>query len=244
MEFCGVTDKGIVRKQNQDVFLAEYRNVLNAALLVVCDGMGGAKGGSIASSMALELFSEKLGTELDAFADTDKVASVMKRAIIEANAALYEKNLIDPACAGMGTTMVAALAADYGTVVVNVGDSRAYHITRTKITQITKDHSVVENLIDRGDITRTEAKHHPNKNLITRALGTAPSIVSDAFFPKLKRGDYLLLCSDGLTNLLSDQEIFVEVKNSANINECCEKLIKLAIVRGAPDNVTAVLLRK
>lgn len=244
MEFCGITDKGIVRKQNQDVFLADYRNALNAALLIVCDGMGGAKGGSIASSMALELFREKLVTNLDAFADTEKVATVMQRAIIETNAKLYEKNLVDPACAGMGTTMVAALVADYGTVIVNVGDSRAYHITRGGITQITKDHSVVENLIERGDITRMEAKHHPNKNLITRALGTSPGIVSDVFFPKIKRGEYLLLCSDGLSNLLTDKEIFCEVKNCTTINECCERLIKLAIVRGAPDNVTAVLLRK
>ena len=244
MDFCGVTDKGIVRKQNQDVFLAEQINLLNAVLLTVCDGMGGAKAGNVASSMALDLFREKLIDRLDPFMTPKTVAKTMRKAITEVNTALYRKNLDDPSCRGMGTTLVAALVAESWTIVLNVGDSRAYHISSEGITQITKDHSVVEDLIDRGDISRYEALHHPNRHLITRALGTAQDIVPDVFYPELKEGEHILLCSDGLTNLVGDQELLYEVLKTQDVNESCEQLIKLALIRGAPDNVTAVLLRK
>ena len=244
MDFCGVTDKGIVRKQNQDVFLTEYLSLLSASLLIVCDGMGGAKAGNVASRMALDLFREKLVARLDPFMSMRSASTVMRKALAEVNGEIYKKNLSDPACAGMGTTLVAALVTDSWTTVINVGDSRAYRISQNGIKQITKDHSVVEDLIDRGDISRYEALHHPNRHLITRALGTAPDIVPDIFHPELGDGEHLLLCSDGLTNQVGDQELLYEVLKTPDIHESCEQLIKLALIRGAPDNVTAVLLKK
>lgn len=244
MDFCGVTDKGIVRKQNQDVFLAEEISLINAVLLTVCDGMGGAKAGNVASRMALDLFREKMIERLDPFMTAKSAAKTMRKAVTEVNTALFEKNVKDPACRGMGTTLVAALVTESWTLVLNVGDSRAYKVTSDGITQITKDHSVVEDLIDRGDISRYEALHHPNRHLITRALGTARGIEPDVFQPELKEGDSILLCSDGLTNLVGDQELLYEVLKTQDVKESCEQLIKLALIRGAPDNVTAVLLRR
>ena len=244
MDFCGVTDKGIVRKQNQDVFLAEEISLINAVLLTVCDGMGGAKAGNVASRMALDLFREKMIDRLDPFMTVKTVAKTMRKAVTEVNTALYEKNINDPACRGMGTTLVAALVTEAWTLVLNVGDSRAYKVNAEGISQITKDHSVVEDLIDRGDISRYEALHHPNRHLITRALGTARGIDPDVFQPEMKEGDSILLCSDGLTNLVGDQELLYEVLKTQDVKESCEQLIKLALIRGAPDNVTAVLLRK
>ena len=244
MDFCGVTDKGIIRKQNQDVFLAEEISLVNAVLLTVCDGMGGAKAGNIASRMALDLFRERMIERLDPFMTVKSATKTLRKAIAEVNTALYEKNLDDPACRGMGTTLVAALVTESWTIVLNVGDSRAYKVTTDGISQITKDHSVVEDLIDRGDISRFEALHHPNRHLITRALGTAQDIVPDVFQTDLNEGDSILLCSDGLTNLVGDQELLYEVLKTQDVKESCEQLIKLALIRGAPDNVTAVLLRK
>jgi len=244
MDFFGLTDKGVVRKQNQDVFLTEHHKDYNSTLLVVCDGMGGAKAGNVASTTALRLFRKHVLQNLDPFIDAKRAARIMKDAVKSVNSFLYEKSCTDEACSGMGTTLVAALVTGFGTAVLNVGDSRAYHISRRGITQITKDHSVVEDLIDRGDITRLEAMRHPNKNLITRALGTAPEICPDLFFPELQMDEYLLLCSDGLTNLVGNQELLYEVLRCPDIKECCDRLIKLALVRGAPDNITAVLFRK
>ena len=149
--------------------------------------MGGAKAGNIASAMAAESFmasAQKCLTDENNMID---IMQLMSEAVREANTAVYEKSLSDPDCSGMGTTLVAAIVTQGGTVIVNVGDSRAYHVTAARIKQITKDHSVVEDMIDRGDINRSEAKVHPNRNLITRALGTSIDTEPDIFFLNLKQ---------------------------------------------------------
>ena len=127
-------------------------------------------------------------------------------------------------------------------LVSNVGDSRAYHITREGIRQVSRDHSVVEDMVEKGDLTRDEARHHPRRNLITRALGTEPGVAADAFPLKWQQGDFLLLCSDGLINTVSDQELLFEVIHSEPLDTCLDRLLALSRQRGAPDNVTAVLL--
>jgi protein phosphatase len=144
----------------------------------------------------------------------------------------------------MGTTLTAAISTNDGEVVVNVGDSRLYHVTSYGITQITKDHSVVEDMIARGDLTRTEARRHPNRNLITKALGTSREEHPDVFFLTLNIGEYILLCSDGLSNVVLDSEILFELQNGNSVRQCCERLVDMALSRGAPDNVTAVIFRK
>jgi len=176
--------------------------------------------------------------------ELNDVAMVMADAVIAANNAVLEKSLRSIECAGMGTTLTAAISTAGGEVVVNIGDSRAYHITATRIYQVTTDHSVVEEMIARGDLTRAESLRHPKKNLITRALGTGFNEEPDVFFPYLDAGDYLLLCSDGLTNLVSDTEIMHRLHKGGNARECCTNLVELALDRGAPDNVTVVVYKK
>lgn len=244
MVYFGITDKGIVRKNNQDVFLCEEIRLIDAVLLVVCDGMGGAKSGNIASSMTAEVFRNTLVENLNVFGDNTSMAEQMKMAAEAANSAVFEKSITDIDCSGMGTTLVAAVVTKDGASVVNVGDSRAYVITKDEgISQITRDHSIVQDMVNRGDITKKEAKTHPNKNLITRAIGTSPRVLADTFYVSLKEGDRLLLCSDGLSNIVDDDQLAYESTRSDDLSECCEFLVKAAIVSGAPDNVTAALLR-
>jgi len=244
MDFCGISDRGKVRQVNQDVCLTFYDSVRNTALLVVCDGMGGAKAGNIASSIAAETFMDYMQSRLAEENTIIDIAQHMKDAVTEANTAVYQKSISDPECSGMGTTLVAATVISGGAVIANVGDSRAYHVTASKLSQVTKDHSVVEDMIDRGDLTRSEAKSHPNKNLITRALGTGNDIEPDLFLLNLQSGEYLLLCSDGLSNVVPEQTIHSEILRGPTMSEVCDRLLKLSIMHGAPDNVTAALLKK
>jgi protein phosphatase len=144
----------------------------------------------------------------------------------------------------MGTTLTATISTKFGEVVANVGDSRMYHITNSEVIQITRDHSVVEDMIERGEISRDEAHVHPNKNLITRAIGTSAHEPPDIFFLDIKQGEYILLCSDGFSNLASKDEILSRLKKGKPVKESCEAFVNLALSRGAPDNVTVVIYKK
>lgn len=143
----------------------------------------------------------------------------------------------------MGTTLVSAVSYDQGTVVTNVGDSRAYHISTDGISRVTKDHSLVESMVDRGDITAEEARHHPNRNLITRALGPDMSALSDGYICPMAAGDFLLLCSDGLVETVTDQEMLFEVLHGGDLGTCMDRLLAISKANGASDNVTAVLMQ-
>jgi protein phosphatase len=143
---------------------------------------------------------------------------------------------------GMGTTLVALLLQGKKATIVNVGDSRAYMIDKDGIKQVTTDHSLVQMMIARGELTPEKAKHYPGKNLITRAIGTEPMVICDIYHREISKGDYLLLCSDGLSNVLDDQEILFEVAHGVNKQLCCQRLLAIAKNRGAPDNVTSVLV--
>jgi protein phosphatase len=239
-----MSDKGRVRSINQDVCLMLNDDVKNTVLLVVCDGMGGARAGNIASAIAAETFIEFMKSHLAEENNIIDIMQHMQEAVRNANTKVFERSTTDIDCAGMGTTLVAAAVTPSGAVIVNVGDSRAYHVTGSTIKQVTKDHSVVEDMIDRGDLTRSEATSHPNRNLITRALGTSYDTEPDFFFLNLQVGEHLLLCSDGLTNMLNEQILYHEIAGGASVQETCEKLIHLANHKGAPDNVTAVLIQK
>ena len=142
----------------------------------------------------------------------------------------------------MGTTLVAALVRGRRVSIVNVGDSRAYVINQKGIRQITRDHSVVQMMVDRGELTPEMAKVYPGKNLITRAVGTEMTVLCDIFRQELSKGDFLLLCSDGLSNLMDDQEILFEVVHGVNKERCCKRLLDIAVSRGSPDNVTSILV--
>ena len=241
MKHWGITDRGNVRTQNQDYYTI-VRFSPEHTLAVVCDGMGGAKAGNIASRLATEVFVEEVKRTWSEKLDRDALRRMMLDAVELANQAVYENSQLSEDYTGMGTTLVAVLVAGNMAIAVNVGDSRAYLLRTRGIQQITEDHSVVQMMVRRGDITEEEARTHPGKNLITRAIGTEKRVACDIFTLRLEQGDAILLCSDGLSNLLSDQELLFEVVHAVHKERCCQRLIDMAKDRGAPDNVTAVLL--
>lgn len=237
----GITDKGAVRVQNQDAYYLEAK-ADEPAVGVVCDGMGGARAGNIASLVAVETFVDTL-QNWEGGVDREPDA-LLRLAAEQANAAVFHRAVHDPDCHGMGTTMVAVVVDNEAAHFLNIGDSRGYHISETGISKVTRDHSVVEDLVLRGDITPEEARTHPQKNLITRCLGAESVVHADLFSQALKPGDCILLCSDGLSNMVTDQEMLYEVLHGGPVEECCKRLLDIAMSRGAPDNVTAVLLQR
>ena len=241
MQSWGLTDPGCVRKQNQDAYRIEQLD-RNTLLCVVCDGMGGAKSGNVASTLAVEVFVEEIRRSWVSGMENDKVDQMMRSAVKLANFTVFDQAAQIEEFSGMGTTLVAALVRGKKATVVNVGDSRAYGINRSGIQQITKDHSLVQLMVDRGELTAEVAKSYPGKNLITRAIGTEPMVICDVYHREVSRGDYILLCSDGLSNLMDDQEILFEVVHGVNKQHCCKRLLNIAKNRGAPDNVTSVLI--
>ena len=241
MQSWGLTDPGCVRKQNQDAYRIEQLD-RNTLLCAVCDGMGGAKSGNVASNLAVEVFVEEVRRSWSPLMDPDKVVQMLRGAVKLANFTVYDQAAQFEEFNGMGTTLVAALIRGQKVTVVNVGDSRAYGIDRDGIHQITKDHSLVQMMVDRGDLTAEVAKNYPGKNFITRAIGTEPVVMCDVYHRDVSRGDYLLLCSDGLSNMMDDQEILFEVVHGVNKQHCCKRLLNIAKNRGAPDNVTGVLV--
>lgn len=243
MEFWGITDTGKVRQNNQDAYIAELSMTGKLAILVVCDGMGGARAGNVASSIASEVFVSRMLDLVRDVPEDSEFAAELTQATGDANQAVYREGISNPDCAGMGTTLVAAVVNGTEASIANIGDSRAYHIDSDSIKQITRDHSVVEDMVSRGDITRLEARTHPNKNLITRALGSSRAEPPDLFNIELKEGEYLLLCSDGLSNMMTDEEMLGLVRSSESVEHACTELVALANRRGSPDNVTALLLR-
>jgi len=240
MNIWGITHRGVVREENQDAFAV--RTLAEDKLLaVVCDGMGGARAGNIASTMAVEMFLELF----EQLWNDKQVADepMLESAAAYANEVVHRRSATDEACFGMGTTMVCTFLDGSRAVVLNEGDSRAYHITQEDITKITRDHSLVEDMVLRGDITPDQARTHPHKNLITRALGAEPELHADLFVREVKQGDFILLCSDGLSNIVSDQEMLYEVIHGGSPDECCQRLLDIALKRGAPDNVTVALIQ-
>ncbi len=238
MNVWGITDRGKIREQNQDAFAHQILPD-GRVIALVCDGMGGARAGNIASSMAVDLFMEDF-FQSEETPDLER----MEQAAGRANREIFQRALEDESCVGMGTTLVAALAGAEEALILNEGDSRAYHISEEGgILQVTRDHSLVEDLVQRGELTRDQARTHPHKNLITRALGAEPELRTDAFRQRLAEGEFLLLCSDGLSNVVSEQEILYEVVHGGEACTCCRRLLEIALHRGAPDNVTAVLIQ-
>ena len=211
-------------------------------LCVGCDGRGGAKSGNIASSLAVDVFSQEIQRTWTPNMEWDKADQIMKSAVKLANFTVYDQARQFEEFDGMGTTLVAAFIRGRQVSFVNVGDSRAYIINQKGIIQVTRDHSVVQLMVDRGELTSEMAKNYPGKNLITRAVGTESMVSCDVFRRELSKGDYLLLCSDGLSNMMDDQEILFEVVHGVNKERCCKRLLDIAMSRGSPDNVTCVLV--
>ena len=241
MQHWALTDRGCVRSQNQDTYMTHQLDK-NTLLCVVCDGMGGAKSGNVASQMAAEVFVQDVQRSWMAGMSKERISQIMQAAVRQANTTVFQQSRQFEEFQGMGTTLVAALIQGKLATVVNVGDSRAYKVDRDGIRQITKDHSMVQLMVDRGELTPEMAKTYPGKNLITRAVGTESTVVTDVFQLEVEKDDCLLLCSDGMSNMMDDQEILFEVVHGVNKEGCCQRLLDIATGRGAPDNVTSVLI--
>ena len=244
MEVWSMTDVGLVRKENQDAFAVCQHEESGHTLCVVCDGMGGAAGGRLASRIAVETVMLEMQKVLRQDMTPEQLREASSYAVTLANRAIRDAAEASVDCRGMGTTLVSAVSYDGGAVISNVGDSRAYRITADGIARITKDHSLVERMVDRGDITAEEARHHPNRNLITRALGPDMSALSDEYICPLGPGEFLLLCSDGLVDTVTDQEMLFEVIHGDDLNTCLDRLLTISKSHGASDNVTAVLMKQ
>lgn len=240
MDVWSITHRGAVREQNQDA--CRYHMMGNGDVLaLVCDGMGGARSGDIASTMAVEAFFEEYFSGTPAWGETAQ--GHLERAATFANSRVFHRAQTDINCTGMGTTLVAALASPEQALVLNEGDSRAYHLTAPdQIRQITRDHSLVEDLVAQGGITPEEAQNYPLRNVITRALGAELDLRTDFFVQPVQPGDVILLCSDGLSNVVSNAEISQQVFYGGEIEHCCGRLLEMALQRGAPDNVTVALI--
>ena len=246
MKYYGISDKGIVRKENQDCFSIE--EIGDVLLLVVCDGMGGHAAGRLASHLADEAFRNyvrgKLTSRIRRFMDTRKILLDGCR---EANSVILQYSEMSEEYAGLGTTLVGGILSESGTsYLVNVGDSRAYQLSagRKTIVQITEDHSLVQTYVNAGLITKEEARTHPRKNIITRALGGDVYEEADIFEVKMQSGDMLLFCSDGLSNFVTDDEILQTYLLHPNPEECCRDLLSQTYARGAGDNVTIAVVVK
>ena len=241
MQCWGLTDPGCVRPQNQDAF--HFENLDRSSLLaVVCDGMGGAKSGNVASTLAVDVFVQEVKRSWNPSMDWEAADQMLRSAAKLANFTVYDQAMQFEEFTGMGTTLVAALIRGREVTVVNVGDSRAYVCDRDGIKQLTTDHSLVQMMVERGELTPEMARTYPGKNFITRAIGTEPVVDCDLYHHKVERGDYLLLCSDGLSNMMDAQEILFEVVHGFNKQLCCQRLTDIAKNRGGPDNITSILI--
>ncbi len=240
MRAYGISNKGTVRSENQDRFLLEVREEQDTALMVLCDGMGGTSAGSLAAELAADAFMTHAELCLKE-KEPPEAAVIVRESAAYANIRVYDRARSDSESSGMGTTLVGVLIQGEKTALVNIGDSRGYLFSNGILSQITRDHSLVEELVQRGAITRAEARVHPKKNLITRAVGLDYREKCDIFEPVLKRGDVLLLCSDGLSNALGDDGISKVLKKKREPETACRSLVESALRKGASDNITAVV---
>lgn len=237
MNHYSLTNKGLVRSVNQDAY-ANYENDF-FSLFVLCDGMGGHKAGEVASCLAVD-------TVKEFFTNKEKeedYSELLLEAVKRANEAVYAKGQSSPEYYNMGTTIVAVLIADAKAYIAHIGDSRLYQMRDSQLDQVTEDHSLVQNLVNKGLLTPEDAKRSPEKSALTRALGIDPKEETDLDLLSLEEGDQLLLCSDGLTNMVDEEEIACILKSESDLREKAEKLMSMAIAAGGKDNITLTLLK-
>jgi protein phosphatase len=237
MKTYSITDTGIQREMNQDYFFASDEPVGNLPnLFIVADGMGGHKAGDYASRYT----TQRIVASVSRSAEEEPV-SILKEAIETANRLLIEEAAEDENKKGMGTTLVAATIIDRKLYIANIGDSRLYVINRD-IRQVTRDHSLVAEMVRIGEVNVSEAREHPDKNIITRAIGAGEDVEADFFEVELEEGDHILICTDGLTNMVEDQMIRDITLQNASLEERVEHLVKKANQYGGRDNITVMMI--
>lgn len=243
MVVVGKTDIGKKRTHNEDAFFVStqmYGPLPN--IYIVADGMGGHKGGAYASKAAISFLCEFLKAHANMHLESaDEIALFLKRGIIHVNYQLFQKSKTDLAYKGMGTTLTLCTIKDHMLYVAHVGDSRLYTVNREQINQITKDHSLVQEMITKGYISDQEASGHPQRHIITRAVGTYEKIQVDTYTEPLDGVAYIFLCSDGITTMLNDDEIHAIIIKEKELETKVDELIMLANERGGEDNITVIL---
>ncbi len=244
MDVFSKTDIGLKRTENQDCVWSEKLSD-NACAAVLCDGMGGMNEGGLASAMAVDIISKRIKESFSEMMSRNSVRNLLITAVIAANSIVYETWRENHKDTVTGTTCVAAIVSGETAYIVNVGDSRGYHLFCSGddecIRQITKDHSHVQELIDKGEITEEQAKNHPNRSTITKAIGAEPNVTPDYFELNISGGDMLLLCSDGLSSYGDDMDI-LDICFDNKRCDCCDKLVDYANGNGGHDNVSVALI--
>lgn len=239
MQTCALSDVGRMRQINQDSIFCSKKPVGNLPnLFVVADGMEGHQAGDYASRTAVEILLKRIQET-----DSHDPVVILKDCIEKMNEYLWRRSMTDSALAGMGTTLVAAVLAGDTLYVVNVGDSRLY-VIGGEIHQVTKDHSLVEELVEQGSLVRGSVEYQAKKNMITRAIGVEERVTADFFEVRLVSEEKVLLCSDGLTNMVTDDEIYAIVKREISLRERAEALIEAANLSGGRDNITVILIER
>ncbi|MCH5210752.1 MAG: Stp1/IreP family PP2C-type Ser/Thr phosphatase [Oscillospiraceae bacterium] len=240
MQFGAITDIGMRRKINEDNYYVNESDTFPYA--IVADGMGGHQAGEVASMMVVDIVKDYLKKNLDETLDYVEAGEVIRQAFIYANSTIYNYAKKHYKIMGMGTTTTLAMIYQNKLITAHVGDSRAYKV-RDSIAQVTKDHSYVNELVMRGEISPEMAKYHPRKNYITRAMGAEDTVKVDISI-KPYDGEIVVLCSDGLTNFVDDDEIMTFILREKTLQENCEELVALANSRGGGDNITIVALER
>lgn len=235
------TDVGMARSMNQDSFLVSDNNRNGLNLYILADGMGGYKGGEIASKVAITAVSKYIIEKFDEIPkDKQSILNLVEDSIEFANSAIYEESEQDEELQDMGTTLEVVLIYKNKVYIGHIGDSRVYRVRKNRMKKITTDHSYVEKLIQDGEITREEAYNHPKKNLLIKALGTDEEACPDMIYTVLNKNDVILICSDGLTNMVREEEI-LEVVKEPNEN-CADILVEEANLAGGLDNITVIVI--
>ena len=244
MEYFGITDKGRVRPTNQDIYRLEVRPEKESAFLLVCDGMGGANAGNVASRFAADSFLADAAGALDSAPDEIMRHKTMLHALEKANDTVFGLAGRQPEFRGMGTTLVGAFVQGREASILNVGDSRAYLFDGETLRQVSEDHSYVEEMRRLGRISAEDARTHPQKNLITRAVGVDATVDGDLFEVELRDTDILLLCSDGLTGMVEDEKIAEVLAKAGTLDDKGRELLTLALEGGGRDNITVALFTR
>lgn len=242
MEWASKTHIGKIRNKNEDSYYVDEENNF---IFIVADGMGGHNAGEIASKMAAEKVSEYINNNFDSVCATndEDISKLIKEAINEGNTEIYKQSLSFENWDGMGTTITMALFLNNKVYLGHVGDSRAYLLRNGDLTQLTEDHTLVCELVKNGSITEVEAKTHPKRNVITKALGTQINPLPDIISYDIYDGDIIILCTDGLTNVVDNYLIKKSFLNNSNLQFACDYLVDQANKKGGFDNITLIAIR-
>ena len=242
VRYAGKSDIGRSRAQNEDAFCIVGGMDGHPLVVAVADGMGGHKAGDIASGMAVETVSASVMSAPMASDGYEAATSRLASMIDEANEGILRRSLAERDCAGMGTTLIIAVALDKSLVIAHVGDSCAYHCRANELRKVTTDHTYVEELVRIGTLTREEAQTHPRRNYITKVVGCMSKVTADYYEVGLEPGDRVMLCTDGLSKMLMDEEILAAIYSSDDPDAICANLIEKANQRGGYDNITALAM--